>query len=64
MTHLRDLNPGEFVATTTSRKRKDFKAIFPFSKPPKFELPEVTYVTEEMVYENYQKIRKDVELLF
>jgi hypothetical protein len=62
ISHLRDLNPGEFVATTVGQK--DFKAIFLQTPKNEFDLPAINYVTERMVHDNYQKIKQDVLSLF
>jgi len=62
ISQLRDLNPGQFVATTV--ELKDFKAKFLPSPKNEFELPEITYVTDKMVEDNYKKIKQEVLTLF
>lgn len=61
-THLRDLNPGEFVASTIGAK--DFKVKFKETKDIEIQLPEINYVTEDMITKNYFKIKSDVLRLF
>ena len=62
ITHLRDLNPGEFVASTI--EAKDFKIKFNETKGIQINLPEISYVTEDLVNNNYKKIKADVLKLF
>ncbi len=62
ITHLRDLSPGEFVATTIGAK--DFKIRFAEKNESQIPLPEISYVTDDMVSKNYLKIKNDVLRLF
>lgn len=58
-THLRDLNPGEFLATTVLNK--DFKVRFKLLHTPEEHLPEITYVNNQLIQANYHKIKDDVK---
>lgn len=62
ISQLRELNPGEFVASTDDRK--DFKVIFQPAPSEDLTMPELTYATEEMVQKNYAKIKAEVLRLF
>lgn len=62
ITQIRELKAGEFVASTI--KRGDFKIRCDADTSEKFPLPEITYVNDAMVQENYLRIKREVLELF
>ena len=62
ITQIRELKAGEFVASTI--KRGDFKIRCNSLTGEEFELPELTYVTDSMVSENYVKIKHEALRMF
>jgi hypothetical protein len=61
ITHLLDLNPGEFVATTV--KLKTFKTRFKKFESESINLPPLGFVTNQMVQRNYLRIKADVKTI-
>jgi type IV secretory pathway TraG/TraD family ATPase VirD4 len=61
VTHLLDLNPGEFVATSV--KLKTFKTRFKNSDSDPIVLPSFSIVTNQMVQANYHRIKSDVQTI-
>ncbi len=58
ITQLRDLNPGEFVATTLSHK--NLKVRFKQGPSPTFDLPELFHVPADAVNINFNRIKAEV----
>lgn len=59
---LRDLNPGEFVASSV--RFKDFKARFKELPIETFPLPTINFVEQEQIERNYAKIKMEIRELF
>lgn len=62
ISHLRDLNPGEFVCSTPNLK--DFKVATRHCEAMTFELPEIKHVNQRSVLKRYTEIKNDIKQLF
>jgi hypothetical protein len=62
ISHLRDLNPGQFVVSSPTLK--DFKIVCKQGRPDDLVLPELSYAPASLVERNYEAIKMDVAKLF